>query len=484
MPELTAPFVFKNEDKRIVYGPVLIPDEPDTDKDMVTADHIENVAHKFVEDYGNIDLMHSLNNVGRLVESYILPVDLKVDENTTVPKGSWVMGVRVTDDKAWKAVKDQKLGGFSIMAMKKTAMKSANKSDRESKRVTLADLGDDWIVNAVSLVDEPAVPKAKFIAIKSKNDDSNINIDNNSDVVSKAVAGSLEHRRRLVRDKLDKTFGGHDRYPYIHSTLEDSVIFRVRDHQDQLKTYQVGYEVTDNGEVDFTEQPQEVLIEENVVPMQVDDLLKSSSSTKDDDSENEQGDRSDGFMAKFMKSIGLGNKSSEKAGKIISAGNLKKLQQAKEVIDDLLSIGEKEREQKRKKAGAKKMEKEDVQKMIDEQMEPVNSKLDDVLNTIKSEAKGESDETEGNEDEKESSEKSKEDDEQEETQESSTKSSKGDDSDDDQEDYKEKYQSALKQLEKAKNIPFSQRIVGQDGAEKSKDKDVEQDRDAFGFKSR
>jgi len=36
------------------------------------------------------------------------------------------------------------------------------------KRVLIADLGKDWLVPFVSLVDEPCVPKAKFFAIKKK----------------------------------------------------------------------------------------------------------------------------------------------------------------------------------------------------------------------------------------------------------------------------------------------------------------------------
>jgi len=59
MPELTAPIVYKNDEKRIVFGPVLIPNEPDSDNDTVSEEQIEKVAHKFVEDYGNIDLQHS-----------------------------------------------------------------------------------------------------------------------------------------------------------------------------------------------------------------------------------------------------------------------------------------------------------------------------------------------------------------------------------------------------------------------------------------
>lgn len=468
MAELTAPLVYKNEEKRIVYGPVLIPDEPDTDGDVVTAEQIENVAHKFVEEYANIDLMHSLNNVGRLVESYILPVDLEVDEETIIPKGSWIMGVRVTDDDAWQAVKDGKLRGFSIMALQKMAMKLSEKKQK-SKRVTLADLGDDWIVNAVSLVDEPAVPKAKWIAIKSKSkDNTDINSDINSEVVKKAVDGSLEHRKQLLEHKLESMFSNYERYPIIHSTLMDSVIFRIHDERGTQKTFQVGYQLDENGNVEFTEEPKEVRIEENVVP--IENLLASTNSK---DAQNENNERTEGFMARFMKSIGLAPKTSEKAGRIISDTNFKKLKQAKEAIDELLAIAEKERQgekNSKEQKGAEKMNKEEVQALIDEKLEPINSKLDDVLKAMKQEAKSD----EPKDDETQTSEKSKGDDQQQDEEEV-TKSK----DDQEQDDYKEKYEAVLKQLE---NRPFSHRLAGQDGVEKSKDDEQVEDRNAFGYK--
>ncbi|MCH5586310.1 XkdF-like putative serine protease domain-containing protein [Shimazuella sp. AN120528] len=167
MSELTAPVVKRNDEKRLVYGPVLIPNEPDHDGDVVTKAKIEDVAHTFNERYGNIDLLHTLNNVGRVIESYIAPVDLEFGD-VTIPEGSWIMGVRVTDEASWNAVKSGKLTGFSIMGIRSTATKSKEESDMVFKRTTLADLGEEWIVNAVSLVDEPAVPKAKFLVIKSK----------------------------------------------------------------------------------------------------------------------------------------------------------------------------------------------------------------------------------------------------------------------------------------------------------------------------
>ena len=479
MPELTAPIVYKNDEKRIVFGPVLIPNEPDSDNDTVSEEQIEKVAHKFVEDYGNIDLQHSLNNVGKLVESYILPVDIDVGGNNIVPKGSWMMGVRVTDDGAWKAVKDGKLGGFSIMALQKTAMKSEDK-DQESKRITLADLGEDWIVNAVSLVDEPAVPKAKWLAIKSKEVDVSMN-----EMVQKAIDGSLEHRRSLIDQELDKQFSGYDKFPIIHSTLIDSVVFRViDDYNDSRNTYQVGYELLEDGKVNFTDEPKEVHIQESVVEIQ--DMLGGGFKSHSDKEES-PAEEQDSFMSKFMKGLGFkGKDQSDKAGKVISNANLEKLRKAKGVIDDLLSVGEKERESKAK-GGTKNMEKDNVQAMIDESIGSVNTKLDEVIKSLgeqdESSQEGSSEGTDGSEDEgTEDAEKSK-DESSDEDKESANKSSKNKEPD----GYKEKYEDVLKKLESLKQKPFSNRLTGQDNeAEKSagEDESKKVTRDAFGYKTK
>jgi hypothetical protein len=417
LAELTAPVVFKNEEKRIVYGPVLIPDEPDSDNDVVSAEKIEEVAHKFVEQYGNIDLQHSLNNVGKLVESYILPFDWEIDENTVIPKGSWIMGVRVTDDETWNAVKNGKLGGFSIMAIQRTAIKSA-KNKHASKRVTLADLGQDWIVNAVSLVDEPAVPKAKWIAIKSrdKNIDNNTNININTD--GKEIGN-------VINDNLDE----------------------LENDQQQGAENKNGEQVTSSG----------------------------SNKSKEG--------RSRGFLDKLKESIGIGSKTSEKAGRIFSESNYQRLKQAKEVIDELLSLAEKERENSIKEKGAEKqMDREEVQSMINEAIEPISSKIDDIIDVLR-QSNGEDSENDSEKEkggkEKEESDKEKSDKEEKDNQEEKSTKSKNDG----EEDYKELYQSALKQLDKLKKRPFSHRLAGQDGVEKSKDdKEPEDDRNAFGFK--
>ncbi|KYD28567.1 MULTISPECIES: XkdF-like putative serine protease domain-containing protein [Geobacillus] len=463
--ELTAPVTHKNEEKRIVFGPVLVPNEPDSDGDMVSAEKIEEVAHKFLEQYGNIDLQHTLNNVGKVVESYILPFDWKVDDELTVPKGSWMMGVRVQDEDVWRAVKEGKLTGFSIMGVPKAALKSKE----AAKRTTLADLersAGDWVVNAVSLVDEPAVPKAKFIAIKSK--------DNREEAVKKAIQGSFEYISELLREKVYQTFDNGAFDSYVYSIFEDSVVIRVDDLASGKKRFfQIGYTINEQGDVEFVGDLQEVRIVENIIPVESpspQSVAVAAQAALGDEQSGGQGvtlsseekspqRANKSFFDRFKEKLGL--KPSEKAGRKISDANYEKLKAAKEVIDELLRIAEEERANKSKE-GDDEVKVEDVQKMIDDSLKPVNDKLSEIMSTLKGAApENEPQEPQTEDDDLEG--------------EAAAKSE--DDS------YKEKYEQVMKQLEELKRkIPFSKRLTGQDGAaEKSKPQD-EYDRDPFGFK--
>ena len=166
--ELTAPIVHKDLDRHIVYGPVLIPDMPDSDGDVVSADKIEKVAHRFMEEYRLMEHMHTLESIARPVESYIAPVDLVLGD-AHIPKGSWVAGARVTNETAWKDVKSGKLTGFSIVAVPTGAGTATKRLETVEKKLTLRQIeesGRDWEVIAIGLVDMPAIPLAKWTAVK------------------------------------------------------------------------------------------------------------------------------------------------------------------------------------------------------------------------------------------------------------------------------------------------------------------------------
>lgn len=166
--ELTGPIAWKNEAKRLAFGAVLVPGEPDSDGDVLTAEKIADVAHDWLADYGNIDLQHSLNNAALPVESFLLPSAMAVKiggQEVELPPGTWILGSRIVDDALWDKVVRGELSGYSIMGVRRASLKS---KDVSLKRTMLRDLGPDWVAPFVSLVDSPAVPKAKFFAIKKK----------------------------------------------------------------------------------------------------------------------------------------------------------------------------------------------------------------------------------------------------------------------------------------------------------------------------
>ena len=151
---------------KLVYSAVAIPGEPDYDGEILTEQEIQYAAHKFMSDYRIIDpehvcaLTNECINVGTPVESTILrePVTVKSiheGKDMYLPKGTWVLGIEVTDDREWERIVTGEATGLSLTAAR-TTVKS---------RVLIRDLGKNWEAKTVSIVKDPAVPKAKFFQI-------------------------------------------------------------------------------------------------------------------------------------------------------------------------------------------------------------------------------------------------------------------------------------------------------------------------------
>ncbi len=181
-PEVSGPIVMKDEEQQIAYSAVLVPGEKDKDGEAVSKSQIERACHEFLENYQNIDLEHSLNNVATPVENYLLPQEMSVKgidgTEMVLPKGTWILGSKVQDDATWEAVKNGELTGHSVMGVRRNNLEIATKNGDSSialKKTLLNDLGDDWVPAAVSMVANPAVPKAKFFALKSEHSPSTDN---------------------------------------------------------------------------------------------------------------------------------------------------------------------------------------------------------------------------------------------------------------------------------------------------------------------
>lgn len=187
-PELCGPIVGKDNAKHIAYSAVLVPGEPDADGEVLTAEKVEQVAHDWLETFRAFDVQHSVKKINAApVESYLEPADRTVSvdgASMTLPRGTWTVGVKVHEDRVWNEILAGKRSGLSIMGVpssqRDAAIAAAKAGKLEEvrpafKRVTLADVGGgdpngDWFAPFIGIVDHPAVPKAKFFALKSAPD--------------------------------------------------------------------------------------------------------------------------------------------------------------------------------------------------------------------------------------------------------------------------------------------------------------------------
>ena len=112
-------------ERRVVKGPVLRPEMRDRQGTIIGVDVILDAAHDFLSrlnadtDAATPGFMHKeFNRDLVIVESHITDQDqsyeLKSGDSCRVPEGSWMMAVKVNDDKIWEGVQNGTFKGFSI----------------------------------------------------------------------------------------------------------------------------------------------------------------------------------------------------------------------------------------------------------------------------------------------------------------------------------------------------------------------------------
>lgn len=113
-----VPIIKANNEKQIVYGVVLAPNEIDSQDDFMEPEEIEKAAHKYLLQSRVIGSEHSKAIQADPVESFIAPQDFEVTDGQYGPqpvkKGSWVLGIKVTDPDEWQKIKSGEYTGFSV----------------------------------------------------------------------------------------------------------------------------------------------------------------------------------------------------------------------------------------------------------------------------------------------------------------------------------------------------------------------------------
>jgi len=134
-----------DNEKRMVYGPVLIPeieifrrseDMPDGYYITFSKDVIEQTMHLFMQKkmLGNFTMQHQDKVEDcSVVESWIKQseVDKSVELGLNVPIGTWIIGTKVNNDEVWAEVKAGNVRGYSVEAFYNMVEMSMQLTDSE-----------------------------------------------------------------------------------------------------------------------------------------------------------------------------------------------------------------------------------------------------------------------------------------------------------------------------------------------------------------
>jgi len=135
-----------DDEKRMVYG-TATDETPDVDDEIVDWGATQKAAADYSQ-WRNVREMHDAKAVGTADTIELDNINKKM-----------LVGVHVSDDDAWKKIKDKVYKGFSIGGKKK-AVEVFKDAGRTLTRIT------DYILTEISLVDRPANPSAVFSIVK------------------------------------------------------------------------------------------------------------------------------------------------------------------------------------------------------------------------------------------------------------------------------------------------------------------------------
>lgn len=157
-----------------VYSAVMIPDVRDYNGDCFTASEIRDKMEDYMVKYRNLDKNHNLENINDevcIIENFISPVPITIKDKT-FPTGTWFMGLKIFNEEIKEDIKNGKLKGLSASAMSKSKLRTflSHKSKEIEKR-TFKELGEDFEIFGVSLVEDPSYEDALFYSFKEKTKD-------------------------------------------------------------------------------------------------------------------------------------------------------------------------------------------------------------------------------------------------------------------------------------------------------------------------
>ena len=102
-----------DDDQRLIYGVVLVPDVEDLQGDICSKEDIQEAAHEYLVKSRMIKAQHKAPTDAEVVECYIAPIDIPIGKGIA-PAGSWILVTKVNSSAMWTAVKKGEITGYSI----------------------------------------------------------------------------------------------------------------------------------------------------------------------------------------------------------------------------------------------------------------------------------------------------------------------------------------------------------------------------------
>ena len=102
-----------DDDQRLIYGVVLVPDVEDLQGDICSKEDIQEAAHEYLVKSRLIKAQHKAPTDAEVVECYIAPIDIPIGKGIA-PAGSWILVTKVNSSAMWTAVKKGEITGYSI----------------------------------------------------------------------------------------------------------------------------------------------------------------------------------------------------------------------------------------------------------------------------------------------------------------------------------------------------------------------------------
>lgn len=229
-------FAEVDKDKKILLGPALIPNKPIFRKRGKEDDEgyyiyfskktVRKASEIFFQkgNQNNATLEHQVKLKGlTVVESWIVEGENDKSKNygLDMPEGTWMISMKVTDDKIWEDfVKTKKVRGFSIEGY------FADKYERPQDRSIKDDLNS---LEAELMMQELVEVLSEHVTLESYNDypDSAVNnakkaIELNASIGNKCMTQVGKVRARQISKK---------------QKLSESVLVRVRSYLERAETY-------------------------------------------------------------------------------------------------------------------------------------------------------------------------------------------------------------------------------------------------------